>query len=381
MPCRVVLTHRWCCDEAPQSIRHSFLDWTDDEVWHRIRVRFGRPHLQPCPARLLTATHPRPHNAPTHPPTQHARPCTNHSHHASVRHRNVRAPTRRPSIECGASFRRTTHPPGGASCSVDGSWCGPWPGSKASLPVFFKRQGPHHHCIPVDLAVWCAPWVAGAVVAAARVVVVVVVVVMVVAARGCVVVVVHVDRITAEATPHTLYPPSLWPVRHPPCQASRGVGRAVPRLSTAAAVAWAPSGHNSRPAIAWYVVCPGVHGDASDVCVCVRVWVWVGYDVLVCLFVCLVMRVRRSCTLFADTFGLGRSLHVLLQAQALEGVKGLPTTSDVTRIVAPTLTPEQRRDVDSIRGHIVEFPTRFLCEEDLQPRGLSKEAMMPSVFM
>lgn len=69
-----------------------------------------------------------------------------------------------------------------------------------------------------------------------------------------------------------------------------------------------------------------------------------------------------------------------LQARALHGVQGLPATSDVTRLVSARLTPQQEADVGRIRGHLVLFPLQFLADEDLQPRGLTKEAMVPAVF-
>eukprot|EP00092_Neocalanus_flemingeri_P002528 GFUD01002705.1.p1 GENE.GFUD01002705.1~~GFUD01002705.1.p1 ORF type:complete len:857 (-),score=228.01 GFUD01002705.1:69-2507(-) len=66
----------------------------------------------------------------------------------------------------------------------------------------------------------------------------------------------------------------------------------------------------------------------------------------------------------------------------------LPTDSITTRKASKDLQTKVRplvetfgRDVKqrlgSIRGNLVQFPTQYLCEEDLQPASLAKEGMVP----
>ena len=70
-------------------------------------------------------------------------------------------------------------------------------------------------------------------------------------------------------------------------------------------------------------------------------------------------------------------LFAVLPTDSLTTRKASRELQTNVRPLVETFGRDVKRRLGSIRGTLVQFPTKYLCEEDLQPASLAKEGMVP----
>lgn len=78
---------------------------------------------------------------------------------------------------------------------------------------------------------------------------------------------------------------------------------------------------------------------------------------------------EKNTRIFEELFSVLPSDHVETRKKSREIQKGM-------RPVAETLVKESKIRVTNIKGHLVNFPLNYLCNEDLAPAISSKEGIV-----